>query len=73
MLISKAVRVKKRLVECTGLGEAKEVILVLGTYHLVFDKLGTGAALGVGILSLLEPVRFTCLTTLIVILGNCSV
>lgn len=48
------------LFACTGLGEAVEVILSLGTYHIVYDKLGTGAALGVGILFLVEPVHFTC-------------
>jgi hypothetical protein len=48
------------LLACTGLGEAKEVVLLLGTYHIVFDKLGTGSELGVGILFLIEPVHFEC-------------
>jgi len=46
---------------CTGLGEATGVILANGEFHLVYDKLGTGAALGVGILFLLSPeVHFEC-------------
>ena len=49
------------LIACTGLGEAKEVILSLGTAHLVFDKLGKVLSeAGVGVLFLLEPVHFEC-------------
>ncbi len=55
---------------CTGLGEALEVILALGVFHLVFDKLGTGAELGVGILLLIEPVHFQCGSTLFTLGGQ---
>ncbi len=51
---------KASIIACTGLGEAKEVLLALGTFHLVFDKLGTGAELGVGVLLLMEPVHSEC-------------
>ena len=57
-------------VACTGLGEAKEVILSLGTTHLVFDKLGTGEALGVGVLFLVEPTHFECAGELLVVEGQ---
>ncbi|HEY2142010.1 MAG TPA: hypothetical protein VGG98_08120 [Solirubrobacteraceae bacterium] len=56
---------------CTGLGEASGVILVLGTAHLVFDKLGAKLSeAGVGVLFLLEPVHFTCLGILIKVKGE---
>jgi hypothetical protein len=57
---------------CTGLGEASGVILTLGTAHLVFDKLGTGEALGVGVLFLVEPTHFKCsiVETLLVVEGQ---
>jgi hypothetical protein len=48
------------LATCTGLGESTGVILLLGTFHLVFDKLGTGAELGVGILFLMEKAHLEC-------------
>jgi hypothetical protein len=63
-------KTSKTKVSCTGLGEAKEVILTLGTTHLVFDKLGAGAELGVGVLFLIEPTHFTCLIALIVVEGQ---
>lgn len=50
---------------CTGLGDESGLILALGTAHLVWDALGTGAELGAAILFLLEHVHFTC-----VILGS---
>lgn len=46
--------------KCTGLGEETGVILSLGSWHLVWDKLGTGAELGVAILFLVDNVHFTC-------------
>jgi hypothetical protein len=46
---------------CTGLGEAKGVILALGTFHLVFDKLGKVLSeAGLGVLFLPEPIHFEC-------------
>lgn len=51
---------------CTGLGDASGVILLLGTFHLVFDKLGAGVELGVGMLFLLESVHLTCFSLLTV-------
>jgi hypothetical protein len=58
-------------VPCTGLGEAKEVILTLGTWHLVFDQLKP--ELLAGMLFLPEPVHFECSTvpvTLILVHGE---
>jgi hypothetical protein len=59
---------------CTGLGDESGLILVLGTYHLVWDKLGVGTELGVGILFLIEHVHFVCkvgiVTNLILVLGD---
>jgi hypothetical protein len=45
---------------CTGLGDEAGLVLALGTFHIVLDKLGTGEALGLGILFLLEHVHFLC-------------
>src|SRR5580700_5310981 len=48
-------------VTCTGLGEASETILTLGTFHLVFNKLGTSLSeAGVGVLLLVEPTHLKC-------------
>lgn len=57
-------------VTCTGLGEASGVILTLGTFHLVSDKLGTGAELGMGILLLMEPTHLTCAIPLFIVEGQ---
>jgi hypothetical protein len=57
-------------VTCTGLGEASGVILTLGSTHLVFDKLGAGAELGVGVLFLVEATHFTCFIALIIVEGQ---
>jgi len=47
--------------ECTGESENREVILSLGTYHLVFDALGaTLGAAGVAVLFLVGTTKFTC-------------
>ncbi len=47
---------------CTGLGDKNAgEVLVLGTYHFVFDKLGAKLSeAGVGVLFLLELLHFTC-------------
>lgn len=46
---------------CTGLGDATGIILILGTYRLVFDKLGANLSeAGVAVLFLLEPVNTSC-------------
>jgi hypothetical protein len=63
-------KASKAGVACTGLGEASGVILTLGTAHLVFDKLGAGAALGVGLLLLPESTHFTCLIPLFLVTGQ---
>jgi Trypsin len=55
---------------CTGLGEASGVILMLGTAHLVFDKLGAGAELGVGVLFLIEATHFSCVIPLFIVEGQ---
>lgn len=46
--------------KCTGLGEEEGVVLTFGTWHLVWDTLGTGAELHVAMLFLLEAIHFTC-------------
>jgi hypothetical protein len=61
---------KSGVAPCTGLGEAKEVILTLGIAHMVFDKLGAGAELGVGVLFLIEATHFTCVIPLIIVEGQ---
>jgi hypothetical protein len=45
-------------VACTGLGDAAETILVLGTYHLWYDKLSP--ELGVATVFFLNEVHFEC-------------
>ncbi len=56
---------------CTGLGDASGEILVLGTYHVVYDVLTT---LGAGVLFLLEHVHYGCVVAginkLILVLGQ---
>lgn len=65
---------KAALVKCTGLGEATEVILTLGTYHLVFDTLGAEKDLkkeaAIGVLFLVEPTHFECGGKLIIVEGQ---
>lgn len=65
---------------CTGLNDAAGTILVLGTSHLVWDKLSSEGSLSVGGLVLLEHVHYTCEggfvpKTLVLVLGEilCSV
>jgi len=45
---------------CTGLGDEEGLILALGTFHLVYDKLLAEGPLGAGILFLLEHVHYVC-------------
>jgi hypothetical protein len=55
-------------VACTGLGDAAETILALGSWHLVFDKLG--AELLTAVLILTEHVHFSCSAlVLVLVLG----
>ncbi len=62
---------KASIAACTGLGEAKEVLLSLGTFHLVFDKLAAKLSEnGVGILFLIEPTHYECLGKLFVVSGQ---
>jgi hypothetical protein len=62
---------KASIAACTGLGEAKEVLLSLGTFHLVFDKLAAKLSEnGVGILFLIEPTHYECLGKLFVEQGQ---
>jgi hypothetical protein len=52
---------EKLAVACTGEGEAGEVILSLGSWHLVYDTLKAGlTGSGVAILFLPAAVKFTC-------------
>ena len=62
---------KTSIAACTGLGEAKEVVLLLGTYHLVFDTLGAKLSeAGVGILFLFEPAHLECAGKLFAVEGQ---
>jgi len=45
---------------CTGLSEESGVILSLGSWHLVWDSLSSGAGLKVAILFLVDNVHFSC-------------
>jgi hypothetical protein len=46
---------------CTGLGDEEKTILSLGSWHLVYDHLGTSLSeAGVAILFLLDNVHFVC-------------
>jgi hypothetical protein len=56
------------LVNCTGLGDAAGVVLVLGSWHLVYDSLATGLNNdGVAFLYLYGAVHFECASKLFVI------
>jgi hypothetical protein len=65
--------IKGTAVKCESASDTAGTILLLGTYHYVFDTLGAGESLGVAILFLPEHLHFTCLTpfvnTLILVLG----
>jgi hypothetical protein len=52
--------------KCNSTGDTAGTILSLGTYHYVFDVLGTGESLGVAVLFLPEHVHLTCAS----IIGN---
>jgi hypothetical protein len=45
---------------CTGSGDATGAILSEGSFHYVFDALGTGEALGVAVLYLPKETSFEC-------------
>jgi len=47
--------------KCNSTGDREGIILSLGTYHHVYDVLGTGEALGVAVLFLPAEVTFECL------------
>jgi hypothetical protein len=55
---------------CTGLGENSGIILVKGTWHLVWDEKGTTFELTVATLFLVEPVHFTCGPVLLKVEGE---
>ena len=61
-------KTKTTKVACTGLSEASEVILALGTWHLVFDK--KTPELLTAVLFLVEHVHFLCGIVLILVLGS---
>lgn len=62
---------KAAIAACTGLGEANEVILTLGTYHLVFDSLTPKLVnAGIGVLFLVEPTHFECGGKLFIVEGQ---
>jgi len=46
--------------KCKSTGDREGIILSLGTYHYVYDVLGSGEALGVAILFLPAEVSFEC-------------
>jgi len=45
---------------CTGEGDKEKEILVLGTFHIVYDKLLNEGSLGAAILFLIPRFHFTC-------------
>jgi len=45
---------------CTGEGDKEKEILVLGTFHIVYDKLTSEGSLGAAILFLIPRFHFTC-------------
>jgi hypothetical protein len=55
-------------ITCTGLSEKTGIILALGTFHLVWNKLG--AELGAGALFLVELTHFVCLFVLVEVEGE---
>jgi len=57
-------------ITCTGLGDTSGKILTLGSFQYVFDKLGTGSELGVGILFSIAPAHFSCSILLIEVTGQ---
>jgi len=57
-------------ITCTGLGDTSGKALALGSFHYVFDKLGTGSELGVGILFLFAPIHLSCSILLVELTGQ---
>jgi hypothetical protein len=55
-------------VACTGLGDKEKEILMLGTFHIVYDTITP--TLGAAILFLLETAHFSCLATLVQVKGE---
>jgi hypothetical protein len=55
---------------CTGLGDAAGTILVVGTFHLVWDEEGTTFELTVGTLFLVNAVHFSCALILFKVEGE---
>jgi len=45
---------------CTGEGDKEKEILILGTFHIVYDKLASEGSLGAAILFLIPRTHFTC-------------
>jgi hypothetical protein len=68
-IIFEECKTKVSKVKCTGLGDPTGDILSLGSWHLVFDKLGTGTELLTALLFLPEHVHFTCAFILVLVLG----
>jgi len=48
---------------CTGEGDGEKEILVLGTFHIVYDKLLSEGSLGAAILFLIPRFHYTCTVT----------
>ncbi len=59
---------------CTGLGDESGLVLALGKWHLVEDKLLSEGALGLGVLALVEHMHLACkvvfVEELILVLGE---
>jgi len=45
---------------CTGEGDKEKEILILGTFHIIYDKLASEGSLGAAILFLIPRFHFTC-------------
>jgi hypothetical protein len=58
---------EKGAIKCTGLGDAAGVILLLGTWHSVFDNLAT---LSAAILYLFEKLHYNCSSLVLVLLSG---
>jgi hypothetical protein len=53
---------------CTGLGDNSGIILTLGSWHLVYDTLGSSlSSAGVAILFLVGEVHFSCSIELVIV------
>jgi hypothetical protein len=58
---------EKGAIKCTGLGDTAGVVLILGTWHSVFDNLTT---LSAAILFLTERVHFNCSALVLVLVSG---